>query len=309
MGNPAEAPKRYFIVSSMDIHPSAVRIGSIIHNLNRPDKPLSTFTPVVLEDAEKAKLASEVNDGDDSQDTDKKLVADTSLTVTTSKNTVGDFRRSGGWGVGVFATFLKQLVQTAKLSISRAKGSQFWFSAHEITTSRFAPSPSYYVRAAVADPEVSRMLRSPHERVYLITSVKVARQLTLVRIEAGKGGVDGVLGIDVPQIDSTIGIKGYHEGASGSFFREEYPGPIVFAFEVEQIRVTRKGEIERIDSDKLKGTILGRAEGEGGGEQHLDIVAENAVDEDMLDLFDLDCVAGTTDEDGEPCGIYLGSGY
>jgi hypothetical protein len=103
-------------------------------------------------------------------------VANTPVTVTTAHNSTGELKWSAGWGLGVFATFLQQLIQGGKLSIAMSSASHFSFAAEEITTSRFAPSAKY-VRAALTDEEVVSFLRRNGRSagVYMIVSVKVAR--------------------------------------------------------------------------------------------------------------------------------------
>jgi hypothetical protein len=304
MVDPRKTPKRYFVVSSMDIHPSSVKVGSIISNLNRPDNPLSTFTPVIVE-SDETTTATNKPTTSTVISANNELPADTALTVTTAENTVGDFNRSGAWNLGVFATFLQQLIQAAKLSISNSKASQFKFSAKEITTSRFAPS-ARYVRAAVADEEVAGFFRrnGRSARLYLVVAVKVARQLTVTRVESDKAGADAVLGIDAATVDVTVGLKGGYEGASRFYHKEEYPGPVVFAFEVEQLRLRRNGEIKRTGSDKIKGTMLGRPEGEDLEDGELDIVLEEGIDEDMLELFGIERAEGVREEDREVCEVF-----
>ncbi|KAK4034621.1 hypothetical protein C8A01DRAFT_49041 [Parachaetomium inaequale] len=304
MADPRKTPKRYFVVSSMDMHPSSVKVGSIISNLNHPDNPLSTFTPVIVEGDETTTATNKTTTTISISDNNE-LTADTCLTVTTADNTVGGFKRSDAWNLGIFATFLQQLIQAAKLSVSGSKASQFKFSAKEITTSRFAPSAKY-IRAAVADEEVADFFRrnGRSARLYLIVAVKVARELTVARVEADKGGVDGVLGIDAATIDVTAGLKGGYKGESGFHHKEEYPGPVVFAFEVKQLRLRRNGEVERIDSDKIKGTMLGRPDGEDQEDGELDIVSDEGIDEDMLELFGIERAEGVGEEDGEACEVF-----
>jgi hypothetical protein len=300
-----KSPKRYFVVSSMDMHPSSVKLGSIITNLNRPDKPLSTFTPVIPGDCDETSstYSSSLTKGASDE-----VVSDTALTVTTAHNSTGDLKRSGSWGLGVFATFLQQLIQGAKLSVAKSSASQFSFAAKEITTLRFVPS-AQYVRAALADEEVASFLRrnGRRARVYMIVSVKVARQLTVMRADSEKCGVEGVLGVHaaVAGADGTVGVKGQLRGSSGFYHKEDYPGPVVFAFEVEQIRLRSKGEVERVDSDRLNGTMLGRAGGEDEEKEEFEIVTDDGVDEDMLEQFGVEGVAGV-DERGEACEVFVG---
>jgi hypothetical protein len=289
-----KSPKRYFVVSSMDMHPSSVKLGSIITNLNRPDKPLSTFTPVIPDDSNDTSSSSLVHGAGN------QLVSDTLLTVTIAHNCTGDFKRSGGWGLGILATFLRQLIRAAKLSVGKSTASQFSFSAKEITTSRFAPSAKY-VHDAMADEDVASFLKrnGRNARVYLIVSVKLARHLTVVRMDSERGEVGGVLAVE-----GTVEGHGLYKGASGFYHKEEYPGPVVFAFEVEQIRVTRKGEIERADSGWMKGTMLGFA---GDDQEASEIVVDAEVDEDMLEQFEVEGVGGVDEADGESCEIFIAS--
>ncbi|RSL57812.1 hypothetical protein CEP51_014184 [Fusarium floridanum] len=300
------ACKRYFIVSSMDIQSPAVKVGSIINNLNFPDRPLSTFNPVIKE--ENTAAPNNTAEPPQANNANGDLCADTPLSVTKAGTSTGDFSTSSGWGLGIFATFLKQLIQAAKFSASGSSTQRVWFSAGEMTTSRFAPSAAY-VSSAVRDPAVADFLqRGGHSaRVYLIVAVKVARRLTLVRTSAE--GLDGaaLLGLDLPAVaESTVGIKGSAGSASKSYHKEEHPGPIVFAFEVEQIRLSRKGEVERTYSDRIKGTMLGQpGEDDEGQDEELDITVEKAVDNDLLVDFDLEVFHGVDEDDERACKVYI----
>ncbi len=141
----------------MDIHPGSVLIGSIITNLNRPDKRLSTFTPVLHEWADTAEPAKGHGFHTGNETADITLQADTPLFKTTAKNAVGELPSVG----------------PNSFHIS--------FSASEITTRRFVPSAKY-VRAAVADREVAKLfeLGGSAARAYLVVGVKVAREVSVV---------------------------------------------------------------------------------------------------------------------------------
>jgi hypothetical protein len=215
MSDPRKAPKRYFIVSSMDMPPSSVKVGSIITNLNRPDKPLSAFDPVILAEGEEAKKPS----GDVGGTGNEVLSADTPLFVTVGQS-IGEFRRSKNWGLGIFATFL-QAIQSLNLSSKGSGESNFLYSAREITTSRFSPSAKY-VRAAMADDEVAGFFQGggSSARAYLIVAVKVARQLTIIRVDSDKIGGTGLVGLDIQAIEATMGLKGHYQAGSSSYHKD-----------------------------------------------------------------------------------------
>ncbi len=156
----------------MDIHPASVSIGSVIPNLNRPDKPLSTFTPVLHEWTESTDPSRANKPHSHDGFNDATLQADTLLFATTAKNVTGQLPPTGQ--------------NSPRVS----------FSAGEITTRRFVPSANY-VRAAVTDHEVGKFFEAGRSqaRAYLIVGVQVARDMTVVCRDpvdgATRGGMAG----------------------------------------------------------------------------------------------------------------------
>lgn len=204
----------------MDIHPASVSIGSVILNLNRPDKPLSTFTPVMHEWTESTD-SSRVNKSHSHDGfNDATLQADTLLFATTAKNVTGQLPPTGQGSPRVS------------------------FSAGEITARCFVPSANY-VRAAVADHEVSKFFEAggSQARAYLIVGIKVARDMTVVGRDPVEGGPRG--------------------GMAGFYQRAEYPGPVLFGVEVEEIRLAQDGGIVRKDLDTLEEAMLAPVHGNG----------------------------------------------
>ncbi|KAK3897248.1 hypothetical protein C8A05DRAFT_39208 [Staphylotrichum tortipilum] len=204
----------------MGMHPASVMVGSIICNLERPDKALSPFTPVIHEwpqSTQPTRRDSSHSNSDTKGDT---IQADTPLFTTTAKNAVGRLPLAGQ--------------NTPAVS----------FSATEITTRRFAPSAKY-VRAAVADQAVATFLQAGGSgaRVYLFVGVKVAREVTVVCADSQYGG-------------TCVGTLGCYE-------RAEYPRPVVFGVEVEELRLAQDGEIVRKDLDTLEETTLPPVQGKG----------------------------------------------
>ncbi|KAN0110097.1 hypothetical protein V8E51_006484 [Hyaloscypha variabilis] len=396
-----DQPKRYFVVSSMGIHPSAVKVGSIITNLNFPDIPLSTFIPIIEEEFDpnvlealsteprQKKTANPIDDNtrgsssgssrqgisgsnahsrkkkrdnctackkgghlepdcyiahpekkeehlrkleerknknenennnvkDEAKESQagarethwelnrtnpgsKMLYADTPLYVTVGK-AVGDITKSRGWGGGVFGSFLKQLIQGLKISISISKSgsNDFWYSVEELKTSTFAPSPKY-VDDALKDIMVDAHFkqRGTTGRAYLITSVRVARQLIVVRKTSGVVGIAGHAGLEIPPAWGTVGPKVWYGNTGREYHKEEYEGPIVFAYSVEQIRLTKQGKPVR--EPVITGNMMGVGHPE---DEDFKFVIEPEVDAEVLENFELRKVE-VVDENNEKCDIFV----
>lgn len=306
-------PKKFFVASSMDYHPDSIKVGSIITNLGWPENTLSSYRTVFAtppkagaEAAQGAEAAGDmpavavaVADANATQEGPRTIKSDNSLLVT-PYNATGHISKSSGWGLGVFATFLKALIQAFKISIAKKGSDEFWYKANEIHTHRFAPSDAY-ITSATADPGVARFFekRGTEGRAYIITAVRIASGLVVVRSSGGSLNVKGQAGIEIPDFGS-VGPKVWYDDSGTEYAKEEYAGPIVFAFSVEQLRQTKDGEIVR------QGVVTGDMHGlQNADEEKLKFVVEPQVDEDYIsDSFNITKVEAV-DEEGEVCEVFV----
>lgn len=304
-------PKKFFVASSMDYHPDSIKVGSIITNLGWPDNTLSSyrtvFAPPLEAGAEAAQVAEApagdvpavaVADANAIQEGPRTIKSDNPLLVT-PYNATGHINKSSGWGLGVFATFLKALIQALNISIAKKGSDEFWYKANEIHTHRFAPSKAY-ITSAMADPGVARFFekRGTEGRAYIITAVRIASGLVVVRSSGGSLNVKGQAGIEIPDFGS-VGPKVWYDDSGTEYAKEEYAGPVVFAFSVEQLRQTKDGEVVR------QGVVTGDMHGLRNADEKLKFVVESQVDEDYIsDSFNISKVEAV-DEEGEVCEVFV----
>jgi hypothetical protein len=175
------------------------------------------------------------------------------------------------------------------------------YATETMKTRRFSPS-SKYIENAAADRDVRDHLRMGGlgAKVFVVTGVKTASDITITTTEDIEGDTAVQLGVDIPAIQTTIGPKGSHKKSQLLKQTRTIAGPIVFAFEVEKMRVNRKGKA--MSSGHVNGAMLGRMAG-----LDEDLVIERVagkLDEDEVEDFEVFVEIGT-DEDGEACDIVV----
>jgi hypothetical protein len=214
----------------------------------------------------------------------------------------GSMKISKEWSLGLFATFIQVIALGGEASVSSKSSTQIDYSCDLMATSQFAPSLSYISKAA-EDPGVKEHLKmgGMGAKAFLITGIKTVKNVTITTTEETEKEQTLQIGVDIPPAQITIGPKGTHKSTKNNQSTRTIEGPIVFAFQVEKIRVSRKGNVSH--KEYISGTMLGRKEG-----AESEFVIERAgskLDEDDLDDFDLTVRPGVDDETGESCDVIV----
>jgi hypothetical protein len=221
------------------------------------------------------------------------------LTILHNQGTV---KNSKEWSIGLFATFIQVITLGGEASVSSKSSTQIDYSCELMTTHQFAPSLNYISKAA-EDPRVKEHLKMGGigAKAFVITGIKTVENVTITTSEETEREQTLQIGVDIPPAQITLGPKGTYKSTKSNQSTRTIEGPIVFAFQVEKIRVSRKGNVSH--KEHIVGAMLGRKE---GGESELVIErAGSELDEDDLDDFDLTVRSGVKDEAGESCDVIV----
>lgn len=188
------------------------------------------------------------------------------------------------------------------MSFSSSSTLEVEYSCDSIETRRFTPSLSYIAKAAEdADVKDHLNMGGLGAKVFMVTGIKTAYNVTITTTEEKEKETTAQVGVDIPAAQVTVGPKGSHKSTKYEKHTRAIAGPIVFAFQVEKIRVNRKGKA--VSGEYIDGAMLARKEGSAS-----DYVIERAgqeLDEDEIDDFDVATRLGTDDETGEACEIIV----
>ncbi|KAJ5610789.1 hypothetical protein N7510_007508 [Penicillium lagena] len=227
----ASLRKSYFLVPAWNIHPDEVALGSVVAS---PRVPLNTLSGPTLT-----------------------TLIDTPIRPIPEKNPSGTAKRTKSWSAGLFATFLHVVSVGAGALFSSDSTIQVDYSCHSMTTRRFTPSLAYITKAA-EDPEVKNYLDigGLGAKVFMITGIKTVSNVTITTIEEKTKETRGYIGAEIPAAGVSIGPKGSHNSSNYSKHTRTIEGPIVFAFEVEKIRVNLKGRV--VHKEYVDGAMLAK---------------------------------------------------
>ncbi|KAI8948470.1 hypothetical protein F4801DRAFT_557008 [Xylaria longipes] len=267
----ASIRKSYFLAPSWDIKPEEVVLGSVIANLNSPHTPLSAPS-----------LSMQID-----------------TTVHAEEQPAsGSAKKAREWTVGLFSTFLQMFTIGGELSYTSSGVSEIEYDCQTMKTQRFKPSLTYIDKVA-SDNGVLAYLKMSGlgSKAFIITGVKTAKDITLTTTEEQQRGLVGQLGVDIPPAQLTVGPKGSYNSVQTNTCTTTIAGPVVFAFQVEKLHVTRKGEAR--SKEYVSGAML-------GVRQRDELVIErdgSGLNEEEMDDFGMDIVPGVDEETGEACDI------
>lgn len=168
-------------------------------------------------------------------------------------------------------------------------------------TRRYSPS-NKYIENAAADKNVQDHLKMGGlgAKVFVVTGVMIASDITITTTQEVEGATTVQLGVDIPAIQTTVGPKGSHKKTQLLKQTRKIAGPIVFAFEVEKMRVNRKGKA--VSSEYVSGAMLGRTAGVDD-ELVIERVA-GKLDEEEIEDFEVAVETGM-DEAVGPCDVVV----
>jgi hypothetical protein len=267
--------KSYFLVPSWDLGPEDVVLGSVIANIKHPQRRLSSES-----------LAAQI-------DTYQPAPTET-------RDISGTAKGSTEWNAGLFATFVQYVTVGGKISYRSKSTLEVKYSCERMETRRFSPSIQH-VNAAAKDVGTVQHLKMGGfgATVFLITGVKTVYNVSITTIEstAKKGQLQ--VGLDIPLAQTTVGPKTGLMHEQHEQCTQTFKGPIVFAFEVEKIRVKTSGKV--MSKQHISGAMLSTT---SDGETDLEVEkAGEQLDEDEIDDLDVETSQGIDDQTGEACVI------
>lgn len=272
----ADTNKSYLLAPSWGLKPSEVALGNAIADIKSPQRLLS------------------------SKDLPNQI--DTEIFTEEAKNCSGKIKTGNKWSVGLFATFVHVITAGIKTSYSSMSSSEIEYSCELMETLRFTISPKFVSQAA-ADQAVKTHLKiGMSAKVFIITGIKIARGITITTTEEAETETTVLVGAEIPLAQTTVGPKATLKPSNYQKHTKTIDGPIVFAIQVEKLRVGKKGEAS--SKSYVVGAMLGQKLDEA--EYVIEIPQENLDDDDMDD-FGIEPCDGL--EDGEECRIFIPADY
>lgn len=269
--------KTYFLTPSWNIRPDEVILGSVVANPTIPQRALSA-----------AILTSNI-DTPNPQPTEEKPCS-------------GTAKKETKWSIGLFATFIQFVTLGGQASFSSDSTLQVDYVCQSMETRRFTPTLAYIAKA-VEDIEVKHHLKMGGfgAKVFMVTGIKTVSNITITTIEEKKKQTVAEIGVDIPPAQMTLGPKASHNSTKYDKHTRTIAGPIVFAFEIEKIRVNMKGEV--VHGEYTDGAMLAKK-----GDAATNYVIERAgqdLDEDETVDFNVKTRSGTDDATEEACEIIV----
>jgi hypothetical protein len=271
----AALEKSYFLAPRWDISPDDLKLGSVFSSFKRPEQPLSgpSFPEQI----------------------------DTSIAEPPEEPTSGNAKTARNWSVGLFAKFMQLITVGGELSYSSNSVLEVEYSCNAMKTRRFTPSLGLIAKV-VEQPHVGDYLRMGGlgSKVFMVTGVKSAADITITTTEEVETESTVQVGLDLPMIQTTIGPKGTDKKTQVLKQTRTIAGPIVFAFEVEKIKVNRKGKAT--SKAFVDGAMLER-KGAGSDELVVECAGNDLLEEEIED-YQLLSVDGE-DGNGKACHIIV----
>ncbi|KAL6806341.1 hypothetical protein GGI42DRAFT_321028 [Trichoderma sp. SZMC 28013] len=268
----ASTHKSYFLASSWDLNPSEITLGSVITDVKAPEQLLSN----------------------------KDLPAniDTDIYAQEATNSSGEVEYGNEFSVGLFSTFIQLITAGFEVSHSSKSSSKLEYSYESMETRRFTPSQEFIAKVA-ADAAVKSRLKiwGRRAKIFLITGVKIAKGVTLATVEEAEKDTTFQVGVEIPTPQVKIGPKATLNLATRQAHTQRVEGPIIFAFQVERLRLPWKGE--PTSERHVNGAVLGQKNGEI---QYMIQVSDACLDDEEMKHIGLEA-RDITDEDGEKCRI------
>ncbi|MBE3049829.1 hypothetical protein IMZ48_46495 [Candidatus Bathyarchaeota archaeon] len=273
----ASTRKSYLLTPSWGLKPSELALGSVIASVKFPERPLSN----------------------------KDLPADIDTEVHTeeSKDCSGRLKDGNKWSIGLFATFVDLITAGGEASYSSGSSSEIEYSCESMETRRFTASPEFIAKAA-ADSAVKSHLKigGMGAKVFVVTGVKTAKGVTITITEEAEKDATIHVSAGIPGTKTTVGPKATLNPTRYRTHTKTIDGPIIFAFQVEKVRVNRKSNATS------KGYVVGAVLGQDGKKvEYVTEVADEDLDDEDMDDAGLE--SRDAFEDGEKCRIIVPAGY
>ncbi|KAM0476145.1 hypothetical protein ACHAPX_006562 [Trichoderma viride] len=275
----ADTHKTYLLAPLWGLKPSEVALGNAIASVKFPQKSLSNTN-----------LPNEI---------------DTEIHTEEAKDCSGMIKTGNKWSVGLFATFVHFITAGIETSFSSASSLEIEYSCESMETIRFTISPEFLAKAA-ADIAVKTHFKvgGIGAKVFVITGVKIAKGITITTTKETDKNTTFLVGAEIPLAQTTVGPKATVKPSKYQTHTKTIDGPIVFAFQVEKLRVSRKGEA--ISKSYVKGAMLG--ENNDDEDEFVIEIPKESLDDDDMDDFGVELCEGL-EESGEKCQIFIPGDY
>ncbi|KAK1252124.1 hypothetical protein MKX08_003311 [Trichoderma sp. CBMAI-0020] len=270
----ADMHKTYLLAPSWGLKPSEVALGNAIASVKLPQRLLSNKN-----------LPNDI---------------DTEIRTEEAKDCSGKVKTGNTWSVGLFATFVHFITAGFETSYSSTTSLEIEYSCESMETLMFTISPEFLAKVA-ADTAVKTHLKlgGMGAKVFVITGIKIAKGITITTTEENKSNAAILVGADIPLAQTTVGPKATLNPSNYQTHTKTIDGPIVFAFQVEKLRVSRKGEAT--SSSYVVGAMLGERNDE---DEFVIEISKQSLDDDDMDDFGVKPCEGL-EESGERCQIFI----
>ncbi|KAF3910649.1 hypothetical protein ABW21_db0205587 [Orbilia brochopaga] len=274
----ASTRKSYLLAPSWDLRPSEVALGNAIASVRFPERLLSNKD-----------LPAEI---------------DTEIYTEEAKDCKGEVTDGNKLSVGLFATFLQVVTFGGELSYSTMSSSKIEYSCESMETRRFTASPDFIAKVA-ADPAVKTHLKmgGMGAKVFVVTGVKTAKGVTITTTEEAEKDKTIHVGAEIPATQITVGPKATLNATKYQTHTKTIDGPIVFAFQVDKLRVSRKGVAT--SKGYTVGALLGQKDEKV---EYVIEMADEDLDDDDMDDFGVESRDGL-EEGGEMCRVVFPANY
>ncbi|KAI0193086.1 hypothetical protein F4808DRAFT_442409 [Astrocystis sublimbata] len=270
----ASKRKSYLLAPSWELEPSEVTLGSVIASVNSPQKALMT-----------GNLSTMIN---------------TNIHIQEAKDCSGKVKDGNEWGIGLFATFVRMISAGGTASYSSKSSLEIEYSCVPMQTRRLTLLPEFVAEIA-ADLNVKSHFKigGIGAKAFIVTGVKIAEGFTITTTEGAEVDTNIHIGAELPAAQIMIGPKAKVNPIKYQTHTATLDGPVVFAFQVEKLRVNRKGQAS--NKEYIRGAMLEH--------KHEDIeyvieVADKDLDDDDLLNIGVESCDGL-DENGEGCRIMI----
>ncbi|KAF2797774.1 hypothetical protein K505DRAFT_322301 [Melanomma pulvis-pyrius CBS 109.77] len=273
----ASMRKSYILVPSWALDPAEVILGSVIANVKAPHKTLSaTALPTHID----TPIPPPIVD----------------------KSCSGIAKRTRESNAGLFSTFINVITFGGEVSFASSLSFEVEYSCDTMETRRFSPSLSYITKAT-EDAGVKQHLKMGGlgAKAFMITGIKTTSNVVIGTTEEKGRETTAQVGVHIPAAQMTVGPKGSHKSSQYNKNTRTIEGPIVFAFQVEKIRVNRKGKAS--SEEHIDGAMLSRG-GSSAGEYIIERAGQ-ILDDDDLDDFEVEVWSGIDEETGDVCDIVV----
>ncbi|KAH7094545.1 hypothetical protein FB567DRAFT_6039 [Paraphoma chrysanthemicola] len=264
--------KTYFLVSGWDFPVGSITLGSVISSPTQPHLPL--FTPA--ED-------------------------DIGIThPTTKKKFTGNVTAEKADKAGLFFRFLDMFGLGAEASYHYDRKTVLTYSFRKLNTNWFVPSDELKKKATKDNARVASFCRdSDYEAsVYMITGLKTVEGAGVTTSSSKSKGWKAFLGLEAGPVN--VGPSGEHNGQMSEEFGFENSTPIVFAFQLLELKLSETGEITASPFNDGALFDAGGADKEREVEYSSRAITQERLDEEFGQAtFEIE--ACVDEEDDSPC--------